>query len=173
MDCLRTAIRQGAAEVTCVYRRDEENMPGSRREVKNAKEEGVNFRFNCQPSAIETDATGNACGVRVLTTRLGDADSSGRRQIETDDNSAFVIDADAVIIAFGFRPHAMPWLDALSVTRDQQGRISAPAQATYPFETSVSGIFAGGDVVRGSDLVVTAIAEGRRAAESILDYLHV
>ncbi|VDY32987.1 Glutamate synthase [NADPH] small chain [Morganella morganii] len=77
-------------------------MPGSRREVKNAKEEGVNFRFNCQPSAIETDATGNACGVRVLTTRLGDADSSGRRQIETDDNSAFVIDADAVIIAFGF-----------------------------------------------------------------------
>lgn len=173
MDCLRTAIRQGAADVTCLYRRDEDNMPGSRREVKNAKEEGVNFQFHCQPSAIELNDRGDVSGVRVMATQLGGTDSNGRRIIETDNDSAYTIEADAVIIAFGFRPHAMPWLDALNIERDTQGRISAPSQAQYPFETSVSGIFAGGDVVRGSDLVVTAIAEGRRAAESILDYLHV
>lgn len=173
MDCLRTAIRQGAADVTCLYRRDEDNMPGSRREVKNAKEEGVNFQFHCQPSAIELNDLGDVSGVRVMATKLGGTDSNGRRIIETDNDSAYTIEADAVIIAFGFRPHAMPWLDALNIERDTQGRISAPSQAQYPFETSVSGIFAGGDVVRGSDLVVTAIAEGRRAAESILDYLHV
>ncbi|WP_413494008.1 FAD-dependent oxidoreductase [Morganella psychrotolerans] len=173
MDCLRTAIRQGAADVTCLYRRDEENMPGSRREVKNAKEEGVNFQFHCQPAAININDRGEVCGVRVMATQLGSTDSNGRRIIETDNDSAYTIDADAVIIAFGFRPHAMPWLDALNIKRDTQGRISASSQAQYPFETSVSGIFAGGDVVRGSDLVVTAIAEGRRAAEGILDYLHV
>ena len=173
MDCLRTAIRQGAADVTCLYRRDEDNMPGSRREVKNAKEEGVNFQFHCQPDAIELNDRGEVCGVRVMATQLGSTDSNGRRIIETNNDSTYIIEADAVIIAFGFRPHAMSWLDALNIERDAQGRISASSQAQYPFETSVSGIFAGGDVVRGSDLVVTAIAEGRRAAESILDYLHV
>jgi len=173
MDCNRTAIRQGAESVACAYRRDEENMPGSRREVKNAREEGVEFLFNRQPIAIIGDAHGGVTGVKVVETRLGEADARGRRSPEAIPGSEQVLEADAVILAFGFRPSPAPWFAFADIKTDNSGRVIAPGEATYKFQTSNPKVFAGGDMVRGSDLVVTAIWEGRQAAEGILDYLDV
>jgi len=169
MDCNRTAVRQQAARVSCVYRRDEANMPGSRREVANAKEEGVRFLFNRQPVAI----VGNAKveGVRLVETRLGKPDAKGRRQPEVVPGSEETIPADRVLIAFGFRPSPAPWIAEHGVELHSDGRINTSEQRK--FQTSNSKIFAGGDMVRGSDLVVTAVFEGRQAAEGILDYLGV
>ena len=173
MDCVRTSIRQGAADVTCAYRRDEENMPGSRREVKNAKEEGVKFEFNIQPLSIEVDKEGKVNGVKFVKTALGAPDEAGRRRPEPVQGSEHTLDADAVIMAFGFQPHSMSWLTPHDVELDDWGRIKAPLNQQYQFQTSNPKIFAGGDAVRGSDLVVTAIDEGRKAAEGILDFLEV
>lgn len=173
MDCVRTSVRQGATHVICAYRRDEGNMPGSRREVKNAKEEGVDFQFNLQPLSIEINSAGQVCGVKVAKTQLGEMDEKGRRRAEIIQGSEFLIETDAVITAFGFKPHNMHWLNAHQINLDQQGRIVAPEASDLPFQTSNPKIFAGGDAVRGSDLVVTAIAEGRKAASGILDYLEV
>ncbi|MCG9695922.1 FAD-dependent oxidoreductase [Shewanella sp. Isolate11] len=168
MDCVRTAIRQGASEVTCVYRRDEENMPGSRREVQNAREEGINFLFNRQPTAIKTE-NGKVVGIECVETALGEADESGRRRPQPIEGSGQLIDADAIIIAFGFQPSPAKWLSQHSVELDQWGLVVAPKVADNPFQTSNPKVFAGGDMVRGSDLVVTAIAEGRDAAMGILN----
>ncbi|MGR5362159.1 FAD-dependent oxidoreductase [Vibrio mediterranei] len=173
MDCVRTSIRQGASSVVCAYRRDEANMPGSRREVKNALEEGVNFMFNLQPLGIEVDTNGNTCGVKVVKTALGEPDEAGRRRPEPVEGSEHVLAADAVIMAFGFQPHQMSWLEPYGVELDQWGRIKAPASQEFMYQTTNEKIFAGGDAVRGSDLVVTAIDEGRKAAEGILDFLEV
>ncbi|OTQ57765.1 FAD-dependent oxidoreductase [Gilliamella sp. A7] len=171
MDCVRTSIRQGATEVTCAYRRDEANMPGSKREVKNAKEEGVQFQFNVQPLSIEINNGGQVTGVKMVRTELGEPDVKGRRSPVIVEGSEFVLPADAVVMAFGFKPHAMPWLAEHGVDFDDRGRIIAPEIKGY--QTTNAKIFAGGDAVRGSDLVVTAISEGRKAAEGILDYLEV
>ncbi len=171
MDCNRTAIRQQAARVTCAYRRDEENMPGSRREVANAKEEGVRFLFNRQPVEIVGD--GKVAGVKVVSTELGAPDENGRRRPEIVEGSEEIIPADAVLIAFGFRPSPPDWLADFGVTTDEGGRVRASGAATIKFQTGNPKIFAGGDMVRGSDLVVTAVFEGREAAEGILDYLEV
>ncbi len=173
MDCVRTSIRQQASKVICAYRRDEANMPGSRREVKNAREEGVEFMFNLQPVGIETDASGKVCGVKVVKTALGEPDAAGRRRPEPVAGSEHTLEADAVIMAFGFQPHNMAWLEPFGVELDERGRIKAPREQEYMYQTSNEKIFAGGDAVRGSDLVVTAIDEGRKAAEGILDYLQV
>lgn len=173
MDCVRTSIRQGANKVICAYRRDEKNMPGSRREVKNAREEGVEFQFNLQPLGIEVNASGAVTGVKVVRTALGEPDTAGRRRPEPVNGSEHVLAADAVIMAFGFQPHAMPWLEPFNVELDERGRIKAPARQDYQYQTSNKKIFAGGDAVRGSDLVVTAIDEGRKAAEGIMDFLDV
>ncbi|WP_409309103.1 glutamate synthase small subunit [Pectobacterium sp. B1J-3] len=173
MDCVRTSIRQGAAHVTCAYRRDEENMPGSKREVKNSREEGVEFKFNLQPLSVEINGAGKVCGVRMARTELGAPDANGRRRPEIVEGSEHVLEADAVIMAFGFRPHKMEWLAEHSVELDTQGRIIAPEGNQNAFQTSNPKIFAGGDAVRGSDLVVTAIAEGRKAADGILNFLNV
>ncbi len=169
MDCNRTGVRQQAARVTCVYRRDEANMPGSRREVANAKEEGVRFLFNRQPVAIV--GNGKVEGVRLVETRLGKPDAKGRRQPEVVEGSEETIPADRVLIAFGFRPSPAPWIAQHGVELHSDGRIKTSEQRK--FQTSNSKIFAGGDMVRGSDLVVTAVFEGRQAAEGILDYLGV
>lgn len=158
--------------MTCAYRRDEVNMPGSKREVKNAREEGVEFLFNLQPLSIEINGAGKACGVRMARTELGASDANGRRP-EIVEGSEHVLEADAVIMAFGFRPHKMDWLTKHGVDLDSQGRIVAPEQSESAFQTSNPKIFAGGDAVRGSDLVVTAIAEGRKAADGIMNYLEV
>ncbi len=169
MDCNRTALRQGARSVTCVYRRDEANMPGSRREVENAKEEGVEFRFNRQPVGIVARSGG--ARPMVCTPRRRQPDARGRRSPEVVPGSEDIIPADRVIIAFGFRPNPRPWFDEFGIEIDGRGRIVASPQTQ--FQTTNPRVFAGGDMVRGSDLVVTAIFEGRQAAEGILDYLHV
>lgn len=171
MDCNRTSIRQSAASVTCAYRRDEANMPGSRREVANAKEEGVRFMFNRQPVAIV--GTEQVEGVKVVTTQLGEPDERGRRRPEVVAGSEEIIMADAVIIAFGFQPSPPDWLQLHKIETDERGRIRAPEYGEYKFQTTNPKVFAGGDMVRGSDLVVTAIWEGRQAADGILDFLDV
>ena len=171
MDCNRTAVRQGASMVTCAYRRDEENMPGSKREVKNAREEGVEFLFNRQPVAVVGE--GKVEGVKVVRTRLGEPDENGRQRPEVVPGSEEVLPADAVVIAFGFQPSPAPWFDTVGIELDERGRVLAPEHGAYAFQTTNEKIFAGGDMVRGSDLVVTAIHEGRQAGEGILDYLGV
>jgi len=171
MDCNRTSIRQGAKSVSCAYRRDEENMPGSRREVTNAREEGVKFLFNRQPVAIVGDQ--KVEGVKVVTTRLGEPDAKGRRRPETIPGSEEVLPADMVLIAFGFRPNPAPWFTDHGIQVNEWGGVVAPAEQAFAYQTSNAKVFAGGDMVRGSDLVVTAIWEGRNAAEGILDYLDV
>lgn len=171
MDCNRTSIRQGAESVTCAYRRDEENMPGSKREVANAREEGVAFLFNRQPVAIIGED--KVEGVKVVTTRLGEPDENGRRRPEPIAGSEEILPADVVLIAFGFRPSPPEWLQDHDVKVHDWGGVVAPEEQEYKFQTSNPKVFAGGDMVRGSDLVVTAIWEGRQAAEGILDYLEV
>jgi glutamate synthase (NADPH/NADH) small chain len=173
MDCNRTAIRQGAKKVSCVYRRDEANMPGSRREVKNAKEEGVDFLFNRQPLGIVADENGNVTGIKVVETQLGEPDENGRRRPVAIEGSEQVIDADAVVIAFGFQPNPPEWLNDHGVEVNSWKGVIAPEEQDFAFQTTNSKIFAGGDMVRGSDLVVTAIWEGRQAADGILDFLDV
>jgi len=171
MDCNRTSVRQGAQSVSCAYRRDEENMPGSKREVANAKEEGVEFLWNRQP--VEIVGTDKVEGIKVITTQLGEPDANGRRNPQPIEGSEEIIPADHVLIAFGFRPSPPEWLTDLGVELDDRGRVKAPAEGQFGFQTTNEKIFAGGDMVRGSDLVVTAIYEGRQAAEGILDYLDV
>ncbi|MDF1628818.1 MAG: FAD-dependent oxidoreductase [Alcanivoracaceae bacterium] len=172
MDCNRTSIRQGASSVICAYRRDEENMPGSRREVANAREEGVQFMFNRQPIEIVGEA-GKVTGIKVVETRLGDADANERRRPEPIPGSEQILPADAVLIAFGFRPSPAGWFADKEIAMDESGRVVAAEKQKFAFQTSNQKIFAGGDMVRGSDLVVTAIWEGREAAKGILDYLDV
>ncbi|MCB7502295.1 formate-dependent uric acid utilization protein AegA [Enterobacter roggenkampii] len=173
MDCVRTALRHGAATVTCAYRRDEANMPGSKKEVQNAREEGASFEFNVQPVELTLDPNGKVNGIRMLRTALGEPDAQGRRRPVPVAGSEFVMAADAVIMAFGFNPHAMPWLQAQGVETDDWGRIVASVESRYRYQTTNPQIFAGGDAVRGADLVVTAMAEGRHAAQGILDWLGV
>jgi glutamate synthase (NADPH/NADH) small chain len=171
MDCVRTSIRQGATQVTCAYRRDEANMPGSPKEVQNAKEEGVNFEFNIQPLDIATDDKGKAIGVKFVKTQLGVADANGRRSPEPIEDSEFVMEADAVVIAFGFLPSPPQWMVDAGVKLDSRGRVVAVENSDFALQTSTQNIFAGGDMVLGSDLVVTAVDQGRKAAIGILDFV--
>jgi glutamate synthase (NADPH/NADH) small chain len=172
MDCTRTSIRQGAAKVTCAYRRDEANMPGSKKEVQNAKEEGVQFAFNRQPIEVIGE-NGKVTGIKVVTTALGEPDERGRRRPEPVAGSEEVIPADVIIVAYGFRPSPAPWFADFGINVDDRGRVVAPDNGEFKYQTSNDKVFAGGDMVRGSDLVVTAIWEGRQAADGILDYLDV
>ena len=169
MDCNRTAIRQGAKSVKCLYRRDEENMPGSRREVQNAKEEGVQFEFNIQP--IEILGKNKVEGVRIVRTQLGEPDQNGRRVPIPISGSESVYEADAVIVAFGFRASPANWFDDFNIDTHKNGLVVAEEHQEFQFQTSNEKIFSGGDMVRGSDLVVTAIWEGREAAKSIIKYV--
>lgn len=170
MDCNRSAIRQGAKTVTCIYRRDERSMPGSRREVANACEEGVRFLFNLQPLQIVGRDSVNA--VVVAKTEPSEV-GQDRSAVTIIDDMAEEIRADAVILAFGFRPSPARWFSDFNINTDVSGRVLAGAGSEFPFQTSNHRVFAGGDIVRGSDLVVNAIAEGRGAAEGILKYLNV
>lgn len=172
MDCVRTAIRQGASSVFCVYRRDQANMPGSMKEVENAKEEGVTFLWNRQPLKIIGDRL--VSGIKVVETRLGEPDKSGRRVPEIIEGSEEVILADRVIIAFGFKPSPSDWFSNHHISVDETGKVLTGDKIDrLPGQTENPKVFAGGDMVRGSDLVVTAVFEGREAANSILDYLEV
>ena len=167
MDCVRTAVRQGAASVTCLYRRDRANMPGSQREVAHAEEEGVTFEWLSAPEAFEgNDAV---AAVRAHRMRLGQADASGRRAPEAEPGSGFRLDADMVITALGFDPEDLPQMFAqpdLGTTRWGTLRLDHKTM-----QTSVDGVFAAGDIVRGASLVVWAIRDGRDAAASMHRYL--
>ena len=171
MDCVRTAVRQRAQQVTCVYRRDEENMPGSMREVRHAKEEGVEFLWNRQP--VEILGNGSAELVKVVETRLGPPDERGRRTPEPVPDSEQDLPCDSVIIAFGFRPSPGEWFVDHQIDVDPFLRVKCGPESKFPFQTSNPKVFAGGDMVRGADLVVTAVFEGREAATGILRYLGV
>ena len=166
MDCVRTAIRQGATSVKCLYRRDRANMPGSQREVQNAEEEGVEFVWLSAPKGF----TGNPVeGVMVQRMRLGEPDSSGRQMPEIIEGADYVEPAELVIMALGFEPEDLPteWsAPDLSVTR--WGTVKADFRS---HATTLPGVYAAGDIVRGASLVVWAIRDGREAAEAILDYL--
>ena len=167
MDCVRTAIRQGAASVKCVYRRDKLNMPGSAREVRNAEEEGVEFVWLVQPEAFLGDET--VTGVRASRMRLGLPDATGRQAVERADGSEFTLAADLVIKALGFDPEDLPalWGDpALPVSR--WGTLKVDHRT---FMTAQPGVFGAGDIVRGASLVVWAIRDGRDAAVQIHDWL--
>lgn len=169
MDCNRTAIRQGAKSVKCLYRRDEQNMPGSKREVQNAKEEGVEFEFNIQPIDIIGDK--KVEGVKIVKTQLGEPDQNGRRIPIPIPGSEIIYEADSVIIAFGFRASPSYWFKDFNIETHKNGLVLAEEHQEYKFQTSNNKIFSGGDMVRGSDLVVTAIWEGREAAKSIIKYV--
>ncbi len=169
MDCVRTAIRQGAKSVTCLYRRDRANMPGSQREVANAEEEGVVFDWLAAPVCVQEKKGGGAKAVRAIRMRLGPADASGRQAPEEIPASDYDLKADMVIKALGFDPEDLPKLfseSALSVNRWGGVKIDYKSMMT-----SVDGVFAAGDIVRGASLVVWAIKEGRDAAASIDMYL--
>ena len=169
MDCNRTSIRQGAESVKCVYRRDEANMPGSKKEVKNAKEEGVEFMFNYQPIEIIGDK--KVEGIKVVETKLGPPDAMGRQNPIVLKNSEKIIPADTVIIAFGFQPSPAEWFKNYNIETKDNGLLKVDNE--YSYQTTNDKIFAGGDMTRGSDLVVTAVFEGREAAENILDFLEI
>jgi glutamate synthase (NADPH) small chain len=168
MDCVRTAIRQGALSVKCLYRRDRANMPGSQREVANAEEEGVEFVWLSAPKGF-TGGT-EVEGVMVQKMRLGAPDATGRQTPEVIEGADYVEPADLVIQALGFEPEDLPTLwgvPELKVTR--WGTIKADFRT---HETSLPGVYAAGDIVRGASLVVWAIRDGREAAEAILSYLN-
>lgn len=160
MDCVRTAIRQGAKSVKCLYRRDKANMPGSAREVKNAEEEGVQFEWLAAPEAFLGE--GHVSGVRAVRMKLGLPDATGRQSVESLEGSSFTLDADLVIKALGFDPEPLPQLwgqKDLAVSR--WGTLKVGQK---DFMTSLPGVFAAGDIVRGASLVVWAIRDGRDAA---------
>ena len=171
MDCVRTSIRQGADQVSCAYRRDEANMPGSMREVANAKEEGVEFLWNRQPIEIVGE-NGKVTGVKLATTKLGEPDERGRRRPEVVAGSEEIVEADDVVIAFGFRPSPAPWFNDFNIEINDWGGVQTTSDLALKFQTTNPKVFAGGDMVRGSDLVVTAVFEGREAAQGILNYLN-
>ena len=171
MDCNRTAIRQGATSVSCAYRRDEENMPGSRREVESSKEEGIKFLFNQQP--LEIVGSDHVTGVKVIETRLGSTGPDGRRCPETVPGTEQILPADAVLIAFGFGASPADWFADFDIGLMPNGRVRVKKGGREPFQTTNPKVFAGGDMVRGSDLAVTAVFEGREAAAGIARYLGV
>ncbi len=167
MDCVRTAVRQGAASVKCLYRRDRANMPGSLREVKNAEEEGVEFVWLAAPEAFLGDDRVTA--VRAVRMRLGLADATGRQSVDAVEGSGHTLDADLVIKALGFDPEPLPALwgePALEVSRWGTLKVGQTS-----FMSSLPGVFGAGDIVRGASLVVWAIRDGRDAAEQIHRWL--
>ncbi len=167
MDCVRTAIRQGAASVTCLYRRDRANMPGSLREVGHAEEEGVRFEWLAAPQAFLGDTT--VTGVRAIRMRLGLADPSGRQAPEPIEGSAVTYGADLVIKALGFDPEDVP--SAFGEPGLALSRWGTLAIDPRTMMTPVEGVFAAGDIVRGASLVVWAIRDGRDVAERIHHFL--
>jgi glutamate synthase (NADPH/NADH) small chain len=167
MDCVRTAVRQGATSVQCLYRRDRVNMPGSMREVKHAEEEGVEFIWQSAPEAFLGDGAVN--GVRMVRMRLGAPDATGRQRPEPIEGSHVTMEADLVIKALGFDPEDLPALfDQPELTVTRWGTVRIDWQSMM---TPMAGVFAGGDIVRGASLVVWAVRDGRDAAEGIHHYL--
>ena len=167
MDCVRASLREGARSVTCLYRRDARNMPGSRKEYLNAKEEGVDFVFNASPKQVIVNNDGEVIGIEMLKTALGEPDESGRQRLKEIEGSEFRVDADVIIFALGFTPVPFEFLSANGIETNSWGGIEIDEN----FETSTKGVYAGGDCRRGADLVVTAVYDGREAAKAIIKNL--
>ncbi len=165
MDCVRSSVREGAKSVKCLYRRDEANMPGSKKEVVNSKEEGVEFVFNVSPNKI-IQKDGQAVGIELLTTSMSEPDESGRQKVVINEGSEYVEDADIIIFALGFSPEAPEFLKELNVDINSWGGIE-----TINYQTSNKKVYAGGDCQRGAHLAVTAAADGREAAKEIVKAL--
>ena len=168
MDCLRTAKREGARTVTCLYRRDAHNMPGSQKEYKNAMEEGVDFVFCVSPKDIILNESGRAIAVEVVKTTLGAKDESGRQKMEEIKGSEYRVSADVVIMSLGFDPSTPSFLAENGIATNSWGGIIINEET---HETTTAGVYAGGDCFRGADLVVTAAYDGREAARSIVKSL--
>ena len=166
MDCVRTAVRQKARRVICTYRREEKDMPGSATEFRNAKEEDVRFLWNLQPIGIQFNEAGDLRGVEMAITHK---DADGNLQV-TDKRK--ILNADAVIIAFGFGASPATWFEEYGITTNDHGLVLVDKHK-YPFQTNNPKVFSGGDMVRGADLVVTAVYEGRQAAKSITQWLNL
>lgn len=167
MDCVRTAVRQGAKSVTCLYRRDRENMPGSMREVSHAEEEGVVFSWLSAPKAFLGDK--RVKGVRAIKMRLGSPDATGRHVPEEVTGSDHTLDADLVIMALGFDPEDLPQMfGETSLTLTRWGTLKIDHKTMM---TSLPGVFAAGDIVRGASLVVWAVRDGRDVAEAMHRHL--
>jgi len=158
MDCVRTSVREGASDVKCLYRRDEANMPGSKKEVDNSKEEGVEFVFNVSPVAITKN------GITLDKTELTTADETGRQKVQIIPNSQYLQDADIVILALGFDQELPKFITDSSLELDKWNGIKVNSD----YSTSINNIYAGGDGVRGADLAVTATLDGREAAKTII-----
>ena len=167
MDCLRTSIRQGAKSVKCLYRRDKYNMPGSKKEFKNSKEEGALFIYNVAPKEIVVNSKNEVIAIEMQKTMLSTKDSSGRASVELVKGSEFRVEADVVIFALGFSASTPSFLAENGIEVNKRGAIEVDKN----HETSKSGVYAGGDCKRGSDLVVTAAAEGKSAADAIVKSL--
>ncbi len=167
MDCVRTSIREGAKSVKCLYRRDRANMPGSRKEIKNAYDEGGEFVFNASPKEVIINSEGKVIGIEMQKTMLGERDKSGRQRVEVVKGADFRVEADVVIFALGFSPEVPPFLAGNGIEVDKWGGIIINEK----YETSKRGIFAGGDCYRGADLVVRAANDGKEAAHYILESL--
>lgn len=166
MDCVRTAVRQGAKSVKCLYRRDRENMPGSRTEVGHAEEEGVEFLWLSGPASIEGET--RAEGVQANRMELGEPDADGRRRPMVDPSSSFSLDADLVVLALGFEPEPLPAIfGETGLTVTDWGTL----ECDDTMMTSLPGVFAGGDIARGASLVVWAVRDGRDVATAIDSYL--
>jgi len=164
MDCLRTAKREGAKSVTCLYRRDAKNMPGSQKEYKNAMEEGVDFTFFASPTEIVLNEHGKAIAVEIVKTTLGAKDENGRQKMEELKGSESRVSADVIILSLGFDPEVPAFLAENGIETNSWGGIIVDDET---HESSTAGIYAGGDCYRGADLVVTAAYDGREAARAI------
>jgi glutamate synthase (NADPH/NADH) small chain len=168
MDCVRSAVRLGCQEVTCVYRRTEAEMLGRDEERRHAKEEGVQFHWQCIPVRfLANDANDHVAGVRFQRVELGEPDESGRRKPVPVIGSEFDIEADTVVIAIGYKVEKLLYQTTPGLLATDWGTV----QASDDGVTSRPGVFAAGDNVRGADLVVTALADAKRAAAAIDDYL--
>ena len=168
MDCVRTAIREGAESVTCLYRRNEKNMPGSSKEYHNAVEEGVNFLFTAAPQRIVLNEDSALAGVDAIRTRLGAPDASGRQRVEEIPGTEHCVPADVVIMALGFDMEGLPWLSESGIELGKWGEVLVDPDTG---KTSHAKIYAGGDCNRGADLAVTAAADGKRSALAIMEAL--
>ena len=167
MDCVRSSVRENAKSVKCLYRRDEANMPGSKKEVVNSKEEGVEFVFNVSPKSIVVKE-GLACGVELLQTQMSEPDESGRQSVKIIEGSEYIEEADIVIYALGFDQEVPAFLNDSGIELDRWNGIVVDDS----YQTSNKKVFAGGDGVRGADLAVTAARDGRDAAKKIAEFLN-
>ena len=167
MDCVRTAKREGARSVTCLYRRDAHNMPGSQKEYKNAIEEGVDFTFFASPKEIILGEDKKAVAVSMIKTNLGAKGEDGRQRMEEVKGSEFQVKADIVIMSLGFDPETPDFLAANGIETNSWGGIVVDEN----YQTTTPGVYAGGDCSRGADLVVTAALDGREAARAMVKAL--